>query len=99
MCVVGVASTGRDTLLHADVLKPDVVLVDVFLGAESGLELAQRLVDQDRNGQATVILISTHRRADLADLITARCPAAGFLPKSELSANAISRIVDSRTRS
>jgi two-component system, NarL family, nitrate/nitrite response regulator NarL len=42
-----------------------------------------------------VILISTHAEADLADLIAAS-PAAGFLPKAELSAKAIRRIVAER---
>jgi hypothetical protein len=41
----------------------------------------------------TVILISTHSEADFADLI-AESPAAGFLPKSELSASAILRILE-----
>ena len=43
----------------------------------------------------TVILVSTHPEEDLADLI-ARSPAAGFLEKAELSAEAIRRIVDGR---
>jgi len=37
--------------------------------------------------------LSTHAEADLADLIAAS-PAAGFLPKTEVSANAMRRIVD-----
>jgi hypothetical protein len=41
-----------------------------------------------------VILISTHSEADFADLI-AESPA-GFVPKPELSAEAIQRIVDGR---
>jgi two-component system nitrate/nitrite response regulator NarL len=40
-----------------------------------------------------VILISTHAEADFADLID-ESPAAGFLPKSELSAGAIHRLLD-----
>ena len=71
--------------------------VDIFLGEESGLDLARHLVE-DGHGQgdaATVILISTHAEADLADLIAAS-PAAGFLPKAELSAKAIGRIVAGR---
>jgi hypothetical protein len=40
-----------------------------------------------------VILISTHAEADFADLI-AQTPAAGFVPKSELSAAAIRRFAN-----
>ena len=43
-----------------------------------------------------MILISTHAEADFADLI-ADSPATGFLPKSELSADAIRHILDRRS--
>jgi CheY-like chemotaxis protein len=89
--VAGVASTPADAFRQVQALDPDIVLVDVFLGEESGLELARRLVD---DGQ-TVILISTHPEEDLADLI-AGIPAVGFLQKGELSADAVRRMVDGR---
>jgi hypothetical protein len=44
-----------------------------------------------------VILISTPAEADLADLI-AESPVAGFVPKHELSADVIRRLVDGRSR-
>jgi DNA-binding NarL/FixJ family response regulator len=87
LTVAGVASTSAEALRAADLLRPDVVLVDVSLGEESGFDLARRLVpDHDR--RAMVILISTRSESDLADLV-ALSPAAGFLSKSELSADAI----------
>jgi DNA-binding NarL/FixJ family response regulator len=88
--VVGVASNGAEALMHACELRPDVILVDIALGAESGLALARRLVEADPDG-ARVILISTHEEADFADLIEAS-PAAGFVPKSGLSASAVRRL-------
>jgi DNA-binding NarL/FixJ family response regulator len=87
LSIVGVASTCADALRKTAALQPDVVLVDISLGEESGFELARQLV-VDHAREATVILISTHSEADLADLI-ALSPAAGFLSKSELSADAI----------
>jgi two-component system, NarL family, nitrate/nitrite response regulator NarL len=93
LTVAGVASTRAEALRQVSDLRPQVVLVDVFLGDESGLELAQRLVEDGRSGGATVILISTHAEDDLADLIAAS-PAAGFLQKAELSADAVRRIID-----
>jgi DNA-binding NarL/FixJ family response regulator len=72
-------------------LHPDVVLIDITLASESGFELVRQLSARDNNA-AALILISTHARADFADLI-ADSPAAGFVPKSELSADAIRRIV------
>jgi DNA-binding NarL/FixJ family response regulator len=93
--VVGVASASAQALRYAEELRPDVVLVDIMLAHESGFELARRLVERDRDGAPAIILISTHSEADFADLI-AESPAAGFLPKSELSAKAIRRIVNGR---
>lgn len=97
LSVVGVASTYADALPLFEASRPDVVLVDIFLGDESGLKLAQRLAENGQGNPATVILISTHAEADLADLIAAS-PAAGFLPKTEISAKAIRRIVGASGR-
>jgi CheY-like chemotaxis protein len=93
--VDAVASTSAEALEQTEALRPDVVLVDIFLGEESGFDLARRLA-ADGNGM-TVILISTHSEADFADLI-AESSAAGFLPKAELSASAIERIANGRSR-
>jgi DNA-binding NarL/FixJ family response regulator len=91
--VVGVAVTAAQALRRAAELRPDVVLVDIMLGGESGFDLARRLSGHDRGGGAAVILISTYAEADFADLI-ADSPARGFLSKGELSAHAIRRIAD-----
>lgn len=90
--VVGLAATAAQALQQTAELRPDVVLVDLNLGDESGFDIARRLAEHDRGGPA-VILISTHAKADFADLI-AESRVAGFLSKGELSAHAIRRIVD-----
>jgi DNA-binding NarL/FixJ family response regulator len=86
--VVGVASTSAEALQRIAELRPDVALVDLDLGGESGLELARRLHGQASHAPAPVILVSTHAEQDYADLIAAS-PAIGFLPKAALSADAI----------
>jgi two-component system, NarL family, nitrate/nitrite response regulator NarL len=91
--VVGVAETVAQALRRTAELRPEVILVDISLGDESGFDLALRLAGHDGGRGAAVILISTHSGADFADLI-AESPAAGFLSKGELSADAIRRIVD-----
>jgi DNA-binding NarL/FixJ family response regulator len=91
LTISGVATTSAEALRQAATLGPDVVLVDVALGDESGFELARRLVAD--HAQRAVILISTRSEAELADAIRL-CPAAGFLAKSELSADAIRGILD-----
>jgi DNA-binding NarL/FixJ family response regulator len=95
--VVGVASTSEETVLRAAQLQPDVVLVDVMLGPDSGVDLARRLDEEGWLNGGAVILVSTHAEADLVDLI-ADGPAIGFLPKTDLSADAIRRILSARSR-
>jgi len=91
--VVGVASTPTEALGALERLAPDVVLVDVMLGRDSGFDLARRLAEADAS--APVILISTYSEADLAELIQ-EAPVAGFLPKSQLSAASVRRLVTER---
>ena len=94
--VIGGAATSAKAVRRAEELRPDVVLVDIMLGGESGFDLARRLAGQRGGGGPVVILISTHAEADFAELI-AESPAAGFVPKQELSGRAIRRILDGRT--
>jgi CheY-like chemotaxis protein len=93
--VVGVASNSADALRRAGELRPDVTLLDIDLGGESGLELARRLHGQAGRAPAPVILISTHAEQDYAELIAAS-PAIGFLPKTALSADAIHGLLAAR---
>jgi DNA-binding NarL/FixJ family response regulator len=91
LVIAGLASNTREALDRAQELQPDVALVDISLGSESGFDLARRLVEADAHA-LNVILISTHAEADFADLIE-EAPVAGFVMKSELSGSAIRRLV------
>ena len=95
LTVAGVATTGAEAVRQAERLRPNVVLVDISLGEESGVDLARRLVDDGLVDGATVVLISTRSEDDVVDLI-AESPTAGFLPKAELSASAIRELVEGR---
>ncbi|MEA2593208.1 MAG: hypothetical protein QOD62_3039 [Actinomycetota bacterium] len=92
MTVVGVASTTLDALRRAEELRPDVTLVDIELGHESGFDLARRLTEGTEAQRPPVILISAYPEQDLEDLIDAS-PAVGFLAKSGLSGRAIFELV------
>lgn len=101
--VVGVASSSDEAVRLAHDLRPDVALVDIDLGEESGFELAKRLTGPGRNELTRVVLISAYPERDFADLI-AQSPAAGFLAKPQLSASRIREILGAgrdggRTRS
>jgi CheY-like chemotaxis protein len=90
--VAGVAHNSAEAVQRAQALRPDVVLIDIRLGPESGFEAARRLAE---NGySAALIMISTHAGEDYAELI-AESPAIGFVPKAELSAAAISSMLES----
>lgn len=93
MCVAGVASNCAEAMREAEQCPFDVVLVDIGLAQESGFDLARRLAEQSRERDRAVIMISTRSETDFADLV-AESPAAAFLPKSALSADAIRRVLN-----
>ena len=91
--VVGGAGSAADAHRQIAELRPDVALIDIDLGGESGFELARKLRVEPRDAATPhVILISTHDEAEYADLIEAS-PAIGFLAKSDLSAASIRRML------
>ena len=91
--IVGVASTGAEALRLFEEIRPDVTLVDINLGGESGFELAEQLHRVGWSTSSPVILISTHAAEDFADMIETS-PAAGFLSKSALTGAAIRDLVN-----
>jgi DNA-binding NarL/FixJ family response regulator len=93
MSVVGVASNSGDAIAIATSDRPDVALVDVDLGAESGLDVAHALAKSDE--PVPVILISAYAEEDLRELLDGS-PAVGFLPKSVLSRAAIDDLLGRR---
>jgi CheY-like chemotaxis protein len=86
--VVGVASTGEQAGRTCGELRPDVVLVDIGLGDESGFDVARRLGREAGAHQPCVILISAHAPQDFADMI-ADTPGVSYLAKGALSAPAV----------
>jgi len=93
MSVIGVASNSGDALAIAASDRPDVALVDVDLGIESGLDVARALATCDE--PVPVILISAYAEKDLRELLD-ESPAVGFLPKSVLSRAAIDGLLGER---
>jgi CheY-like chemotaxis protein len=89
--------SGAQALRRTVELRPDVLLLDVDLGSENGFDVAQRLELEGHLPGSTVIMISAHAEEDLVDLL-ATSPAVGSLPKAQLSADAIYRVLESRRR-
>jgi DNA-binding NarL/FixJ family response regulator len=91
--VVGCATSSADALRSVRDLRPEVALVDIDLGADSGFDLARRLAEGVDGDVPRVILISTHDEREFAKLIESS-PAVGFLAKTELSAKRIYQLLD-----
>lgn len=92
--IIGSARTREEAIAAARRLDPDVVLVDVNLGPESGFDVARELVEAFPDLKSGVVLISTRSELDYADLVR-ESPAVGFIAKSRLSAAAIRELLSS----
>lgn len=92
IAVIGLATTGAEALRQTKEHNPDVVLLDVDLGDESGFDLAERLSPAPR-GRRPVVLISAYPEEDLVDLVDTSA-AIGFVSKPRLSAKAITDLLD-----
>lgn len=88
--VVGEAANGLAGLSAAERLAPDVVLLDIMLPDVSGLEIARRM--RAEVPDTDVVLVSTHEEEDYAGLAMAN-GARGFLPKAELSGDALDALL------
>lgn len=92
--VVGCASSASEAVQSVQELRPELALVDIDLGSDSGFDLARRLVEDVDGDAPRVILISTHDEREFVKLIESS-PAVGFLAKTELSAKRIYQLLDS----
>ena len=88
--VVGEAADGASALTCAGELRPQLVLLDVYLPDIDGFEVASRLAALDR--PPAVVLTSSHDRSELEPLVPGS-GARGFLPKDELSREAIDELL------
>ena len=62
--VVGEAADALDAIRHADALRPDLILLDVELGARNGIDAAREIVAADPD--AKILFVSAHRSWDIA---------------------------------
>jgi DNA-binding NarL/FixJ family response regulator len=85
--VVGEASDAASAIAAVRTLAPDVVLLDVRLPDVDGMKASKQMAV---NGAPAIVLTSSR---DLSDLggpdALAESPAIGFIPKAELSGDAI----------
>jgi CheY-like chemotaxis protein len=93
---VAEAATGAEAAEAARSVRPGLVLLDIQLPDFDGFEVARRLAAQAgeaaQAGRPVIVLTSTRDASDYGSRITSS-PAAGFLPKDELSGAALRRFL------
>jgi CheY-like chemotaxis protein len=92
LSVVGQATSGAEALRCVAELRPELVLLDIDLGPDSGFEVARQLTNGVADPAPNMILISANALEDFVDLV-AESPALGFITKTELSAAAVTALL------
>ncbi len=80
--VAGEAESGEEGVALAGSLRPDLVLMDVYLPGIDGLEATRQITAMDEPPR--VLVMSTHESEDFAESALA-AGAIAFLPKSDFS--------------
>jgi DNA-binding NarL/FixJ family response regulator len=89
--VVGEAADGYAAIEAAASLKPDVMLLDVYLPDIDGFEVATTLT---KNGGAPAIVLTSSRDARDFGPLVEQSGARGFIPKAELSGETLSALLE-----
>jgi len=89
IAVIGEASSGLETIQQADVLRPQVILLDITMPTINGLEAARQL--KARHPDIAVVFLTMHESEEYF-LEALRCGADGYLPKSAPSTEVIDAI-------
>jgi DNA-binding NarL/FixJ family response regulator len=89
--VVGEAEDGRSALEAVEKLRPDLVLLDVQLPDMDGFAVIHELYRR-KSYAPKIVLTSSHDESDFGPIV-ARCGAAAFVPKGELSGAALRAVL------
>jgi DNA-binding NarL/FixJ family response regulator len=88
--VVGEAADGRSAIAEAERLRPRLVLLDIQLPDLDGFEVAARLGE---SGAPPTVVLTSSRTASSYRRRLAQSPGLGFIPKSELSGEALAALL------
>lgn len=88
--VTGEAGDGESAIEAVHELHPDIVLLDVNLPGIDGFEVAERVAAEP---DAPIVVLTSSRNASDFGSRLDRSPVRGFIPKEELSVDALSALV------
>ncbi len=88
--VVGEAPDGMSAIARCGELHPDLVLLDVNLPDIDGFDVASRITGA--TDAPAVVLVSSRDPSDFGPLV-GRSGARGFIPKGELSGEALTALL------
>jgi DNA-binding NarL/FixJ family response regulator len=89
--VVGEAADGAAAIAQARALHPDLILLDVQLPDMDGFAVAAQLTS---NGSRPDIVLTSSRDARDFGSLVEQSGARGFVPKAEISAEAIAALLE-----
>ena len=89
MQVVGEAATAGEAILKVMELKPDVILMDISLSGESGIEITKILTARDRN--LSILILTIHEDETLLRAAIQN-GAAGYILKRAVESELIDAI-------
>jgi DNA-binding NarL/FixJ family response regulator len=93
--VIGQAENGASAIEATRSVRPDLVLLDVQLPDISGFEVLERL---RANGLPSAVVLTSSRDASSYGDQVASSGAVGFIPKAELSGQAVRALLQETSR-
>ncbi len=87
--IVGEASGGKEAIMKAQELVPDVVVMDIAMAGLDGLEATRRIIK--KNPKMKVLVLTQHDNREYI-LSAIKAGAAGYVPKRALGSELISAI-------
>ena len=87
--IVGAVNNGRDAILEAKRLDPDVLIMDISMPVLNGLDAASQL--QSKRSRAKVIFLTVHQDQDFVEAALS-AGARGYVVKSDVTTDLVPAI-------
>ena len=87
--ICGEAENGADALQKEKTQKPDLIILDISMPGQDGLDVAEKL--RARDSQAKIVVLTMHESRELASAVQA-AGAAGYVIKSHAARDLVKAI-------